>query len=204
MNIKRIEVDDFFPAHQVEEIHSNLINSGTFQHESYMGDSSPGICKQFAPENVSQLLAQAHGVEKPVDIKVQFYRLALLGEEDDSFCHADTYWPADWAAVVYLTKGIRSGGTAFWRNMQFGIDEVPDWNLLNVAGFDPALWQQTMSQQVRDQRQWQLVGFSGFKFNRLVTYPTKLFHSRSPNRIEAPFGHEKSNGRLIWVAFYNL
>jgi hypothetical protein len=205
MNPKIIVADNFFPANQVESIYSDLMEKAQFKDELLPdeGVTYPTICKEFQPENAGKLLALAHNSQKPATINLSCYRLGLCGELDDSFCHADGIY-SKWAAVVYLTKGTRYGGTAFWTHVPTGLDEVPDKDLISVAGFDSRSWHSFLDSECKNPQRWQLAGFSGMKFNRLVTYPTSMFHSRYPNNITEPFGSTKQDGRLVWVAFYDL
>lgn len=203
MNHKIIIVDDFFPQHQVSDLHNKLMGA-TFQDERGLDAVYPNICKDHQPDNAAQLLAAAHRRETPVSINLSCFRLGLSGERDDTFCHADGIYGAKWAAVVYLTKNVRMGGTTFWMHTPTGLDGMPDDSLIDLAGFNTPLWHRYMTEETKSPGTWQLAGFAGFKFNRLVTYPTNVFHSRFPNDIAAPFGSTPETGRLIWVAFYDL
>jgi hypothetical protein len=202
VNQKIIIVDDFFPTVQVEKIHASVIGA-TFSEQKGPDAVYPNICTEHQPEKAADLLAAAHQRTRPVDLKLSCYRLGARGEKDDTFCHADGLY-AKWAAVVYLTKLVRVGGTAFWMHVPTGLDQVPDDSLMNLAGFNHELWHKHLTAETNVKERWALAGFAGFKFNRLVTYPTSMFHSRVPNDITEPFGSSPSDGRLIWVAFYDL
>src|SRR5690349_7864790 len=202
MNHKVIIADDFFPAHQVEKLYTSLM-SAKFSEQKGPDAVYPNICTDHQPENAAELLGAAHQRTRPVDLKLSCYRLGVNGEKDDTFCHADGIY-AKWAAVVYLTKLVRVGGTAFWMHIPTGLDQVPDQGLMNLAGFNHDLWNKHLTAETNVPQHWALAGFAGFKFNRLVTYPTSMFHSRVPNDIVEPFGSTAATGRLIWVAFYDL
>lgn len=49
---------------------------------------------------------------------------------------------------------------------------------------------------------WALNGLVGMKFNRLLVYPTCLFHSRYPRQLTG-FGDTPATGRLIWGCFFS-
>lgn len=204
MKTRLIIEDEFLPGKQAEELHGVLM-AAKFQDEQSPADGVvyPNICKEHHPEGVEQLLAAAHGRTNPVDIKLSCYRLSLLGEKDDTFCHADGIY-ADWAAVLYLTRHTTAGGTAFWTSRLTGLDAVPDDAVLAEQGFDPVKWHTFLTDTTKVREYWEMNAFCGMKFNRLVTYPCKSFHSRMPGDIGEPFGDRVDTGRLVWVAFYNL
>ena len=52
-----------------------------------------------------------------------------------------------------------------------------------------------------DDSKWEIETKVGMQFNRFITYPTRMFHSRYPNHIDA---EKKEDGRLVWACFYDL
>lgn len=125
--------------------------------------------------------------------KFSFIRLDLDGEHPYNHCHADKIC-ATHAALLYLNTNDQSfGGTAFFRHRDLGIYEMPDnheetfANRIDRDSVDPA--------------KWDLVGFIGMRFNRLIVYPTSAFHSRYPH---AAFGNGATDGRLVWICFFDI
>jgi hypothetical protein len=136
------------------------------------------------------LLSAAVGFE--VDPVMSFCRLNLDKELPNTAVHADTIC-AEYASILYLnTDDQCHGGTGFWRHKPTGLYAMPDTM--------PPDEEQEMVKQWQEQSFWQLAGFVGMRFNRLIVYPTKMFHSRYP--LEA-FGNNPQNGRLIWLCFFN-
>ncbi|MGH8654950.1 MAG: hypothetical protein ACREYE_23540 [Gammaproteobacteria bacterium] len=89
------------------------------------------------------------------------------------------------AAVLYLCDGV--GGTAFWTHATTGrraYTGSPD---------DPCL------KDISDDGAWHLRRVVDLKFNRLVVYPTAMWHSRFPRPA---WGNCPHSGRLIAIGFY--
>lgn len=197
--------DDFLP--DPDSLYRELVQEAKFVDTVSPADgvTYPNICETHQPlDTIRPLLAKLHGAAD-VDIKLSCYRLALAGEKDDTFCHADGIYAA-YAAVLYLNPNHQNvGGTTFFRHAS-GIDRLPSDDALRLIGTDPASWHRWMTNQTQfeNANQWQLSAFVGLKYNRLISYPTQCFHSRSPNDIAEPFGGTVETGRLIWVAFYDL
>lgn len=202
MTKKIIVVDDFLPTNQVETLHETLMRAEFKDERAPDGVVYPTVCTSVSIDNIDKRLGEVHGFPS-VDIKLNCFRLSLLGEVDDTFCHADGIY-AQWAAVLYLNRHIQYGGTAFWRHVETGLDAVPNENLMKVAGFHPLKYHQWLTSETRFPAKWESSGFCGMRFNRLVTYPTSSFHSRVPGTIDKPFGNTVRDGRLVWVAFYDL
>jgi hypothetical protein len=202
MRKRIVVVDDFLPKSRVDTLHETLMRSEFKDEKAPDGVTYPTVCTSVSIGGVEELLGEVHGVPR-VNIKLSCFRLSLLGERDDTFCHADGIY-AKWAAVLYLNKHIQSGGTAFWTHRETGLDGVPDDDLMKVAGFHPIKYHQWLTAETNNPSKWESGGFCGMKYNRLVTYPTSSFHSRIPANIDRPFGNTVSDGRLVWVAFYDL
>ncbi|MGI0034284.1 MAG: DUF6445 family protein [Nitrososphaera sp.] len=116
------------------------------------------------------------------------FRLNYGGELPNNWVHADRGY-GSLAAVLYLSLPEHcTGGTAFWRHRS-GIDRLPA-----EAGDE----HQAVRDFVRISR-WRQTQVVPMAFNRLILYPTQLFHSRWPFQA---FGTGPQDGRLIAVGFY--
>ena len=169
------------------------------------GVTYPTICTSVEMPNAQALLASLHRNAKPDDVKINLsgFRLGILGDKDDTFCHIDTIYDSQWAAVLYIGK-VCHGGTAFWKHLHTGIDLMPDRRAIEIAGADYNAWHRWMTLETARKDSWVLDGFAAMKFNRIITYPTAKFHSRTPGDIAPPFGNRVDTGRLVWVAFYDV
>lgn len=133
--------------------------------------------------------------------KLSCFRLNLAGEMPHSWVHSDDIC-ASFASVLYLNPPHQcKGGTAFWRHKTRGIDRLPSKEELTARGEDADAFYKTMDREWKEMEHWEQVALVPMKFNRFITYPTSLFHSRFP--FEA-FGSGPEDGRLIWICFYDL
>jgi hypothetical protein len=71
---------------------------------------------------------------------------------------------------------------------------------LKRAASTTSTYHQMMTAEWKKLEPWCTQGFVPMQFNRFITYPTSLFHSRFP--FEA-FGNGPEDGRLIWICFYD-
>lgn len=134
---------------------------------------------------------------KKVVPKIACFRMHLAGEWTSCFCHADTIC-AEWAGILYLNLPEQChGGTAFWKHNLLRIDGMP----MDASLGDPREVVPRIIEDWKNPGLWEQCGFVGMKFNRFVTYPTRLFHSRWP---QAGFGSHPETGRLIYTLFYDL
>lgn len=125
--------------------------------------------------------------------KLAGFRLDLGGIEPHSAVHSDDIC-ATHASVLYLNPPEQcQGGTAFWTHRETGWDASPRGVSAEAVATFVKDWE--------DADKWEMSGFVGMKFNRFLTYPTKLVHSRWPR---GGFGTGKQDGRLIWVCFFDV
>lgn len=101
--------------------------------------------------------------------------------DGNSWIHADC---TDWAAVLFLTPGAPAeSGLSLFRHKASNTME----DTVNDVKFNPY-----------DTEEWELTGFAGNVFNRLVMFRGRQFHKAS-----AYFGQNNEEGRLFQVFFFN-
>jgi hypothetical protein len=81
------------------------------------------------------------------------------------------------------------------------VDRLQPKEELTKQGIHADWYYRMMEREWKDLTFWEQIGMAEMKFNRFVTYPTSLFHSRFP--FEA-FGSGPQDGRLVWVCFYDI
>ena len=195
MSHYRLQKDDFAPdAEAVRE----AVVAGKFSTEigpdgaEYTGISMHPVPHWFGL--ISEL------VGKKIEPKLSCFRLNLAGELPHSWVHSDGIC-ADWASVLYLNPPEQcQGGTAFWRHRHLGITELPKREGLAEMGVDSYGFYKHIEEDWKKQDLWEQIDFVPMKWNRFITYPTSLFHSRFP--FEAS-GSGPKDGRLIWICFYD-
>lgn len=188
--------DDFAPDLSV--VRNAVINGEFGTHDGPDGAKYTGISLYPVPhwyERISQL------VGAKIAPKISCFRMNLAGELPHSWVHSDDIC-AQYATVLYLNTPQQCiGGTAFWKHKTRGIDRLPSKAVLTAKGEDADAFYKTMDREWKELEHWEQVEFVPMKFNRFITYPTSLFHSRFP--FEG-FGTTPKDGRLIWICFYDL
>ncbi|MGH9505230.1 MAG: DUF6445 family protein [Terriglobales bacterium] len=140
-------------------------------------------------------------VGKRISPKLSCFRINFAGELPHSWVHSDDIC-AKFASVLYLNPSEQcAGGTAFWRHKTRGIDRLPSKESLRAKDIDADEFYRTMDREWKELNRWERVNFVPMEFNRFITYPTCLFHSRFP--FEG-FGSGPDDGRLIWICFYDV
>lgn len=135
-----------------------------------------------------------------IDPVMRFVRLNLEGEMPHNFVHSDQI-EAKYAALLYLNTNTQaSGGTALWKHKELGFDRMPTQDEAEDLNENPDALRQRIEADWSDKDKWEMAGFAGMKFNRLILYPSACFHSRYPWE---GFGKNSSNGRLVYVYFFN-
>ena len=155
---------------------------------TYQGVGMPNdLVKNFLHEELGK------AVGAPIVAANSFFRLSKAGEETPHWIHIDN-GEARWAAVYYLTPSHPIGdGTKFWRSIELGSDYAPESINQHVADY--------LNSVANDHSKFEGDDFVQGRFNRLISYPTRRFHSRFPKTSS---GLTNEDGRLIWCCFYNL
>lgn len=191
-----LHCDDF--AADLPAVREAVLRSQFGTHRGPDGADYTGISMHPVPhfyERIAQL------VGAPIRPMISCFRMNLAGELPHSWVHSDDIC-AKYATVLYLNPPAHcKGGTAFWRHKTRGIDRLPPKAELTARGEDADAFYEIIEQEWKELKHWEQVEFVPMKFNRFITYPTSLFHSRFP--FEG-FGEGPDDGRLIWICFYDI
>lgn len=187
--------DNFAP--NAEELREKLLATEFGTETGPDGADYTGICLEHTPD-LSNEMSELMGFK--IKESFSFFRINYTLEVMDQFVHSDRIC-GEYAGVLYLNPPDQCfGGTAFWRHKQCGWDAMPTDEELGDRSVDIPLFKEEMNEEWLRKEPWDMAGFVGMKFNRFITYPTKMFHSRYPHEA---FGDKKSNARLIWAVFYD-
>ena len=188
--ITQIVIDNFHP---VAKPIAAFVKTMTFGPQEYGGHIYKGVGIGYAPEMFYELLEAAIG--QKVTPKLDFFRLGTKEDSSTTYIHPDSGM-AKFAAVWYLTEapGDIVAGTAFWKNKGTGKDALSEQDRMNE------LLLAQLDAEGADESKWKMTGLVGQKFNRLVVYPSHLFHSRYP---QDAWGKDASDGRIIFCSFFN-
>lgn len=118
-----------------------------------------------------------------LESRVTFFRRSPLGQLEPTYIHSDAGM-GDWTGILYLNENPPEGdGTSFWRHRETGAIEGDE----SVSG-DPYF---------ADLSKWERWKHVQARFNELVLFPARHFHSRGLFE-----NHGKGDGaRLIQVVF---
>jgi hypothetical protein len=119
---------------------------------------------------------------------VTFFRHSPAGTPEPNFIHRDTDM-GEWTAILYLTPHPPPGdGTTFWQHEPTGFRQsAAETDAEHLA--EGQAW--------RDLSQWTPWRTVAAKFNRLLLFPARAFHSRA---IPESYG-TGDDARLIQVMF---
>lgn len=188
--------DNFSP--ELASIRESVIKTGFGTETGPDGLEYTGICPLDCPQLVDGISA---AIGAKIIPRLSVFRLNLQGEKPHSWIHSDDIC-AQYASVLYMNlPGQCQGGTAFWKHTGIGIDAMPNEAEVTACGYSIKWFCDMMQKEWNDLTYWEQSGFVGMKWNRLLTYPTSMFHSRYPFE---PFGTTPEDGRLIWVCFYDI
>lgn len=179
-------------AADAKNVREAVVNCGFRTEKGPDGALYTGI-SQYPVPHFYQRIAELRG--EPILPRLSCFRLNLAGELPHSWVHSDDIC-AKWASVLYMNEPEQCiGGTAFWQHRTMGIDRLPPLDALSIDFIKKV----ENDWKVIDL--WEQIRHVEMKFNRFITYPTCLFHSRFP--FEG-FGSGPKDGRLIWICFYDL
>lgn len=190
-----LQFDNFAP--DAETVREAVLSSEFSSATGPDGATYTGISRYPVPHWFDRIV---HILGKPITPRIACFRLNLEGELPHSWVHSDDIC-AEYASVLYLNPASQcQGGTAFWRHTALNLDRLP--TKANLGNGLYAEWfYRMMSREWKDLTFWQQVDFVPMQFNRFITYPTCLFHSRYPF---TGFGTGPQDGRLIWICFYDV
>lgn len=188
--------DDFLP--NLADIRREVLAAGFTTETHKDGLEYKGIGKKQYPEIFEAMsVALGYGIVPHISC----FRINYKGENPHSWVHSDECC-AKYAAVLYMNPPEQCmGGTAFWKHIPTGLDYMPTVEERTKSGVDPVVFGKAINDDTHDQSKWDPVSMAGMKWNRMIVYPTAMFHSRYP--FDA-FGDSPENGRLVFVCFFDL
>lgn len=195
-----IIVDDFYDNPQ--EVRDRALSVEYPEPEggyTYPGKNSKGSYYNDEVHGAFEKLVK--GGLNPAD-QNGYFRISLEGVKHKQDVHVDPGW--DWGAVIYLSKPedcIAEGGTSFWRHNDLHWDWCPnDDEHAQAYGYPTykEAWWTTVYGMGQNREEWTRYMLCPMKYNRLVLFRTRLWHSHSEN-----FGDTLENGRLVQLFFFS-
>lgn len=121
-----------------------------------------------------------------------FYQAFSKGKKKEvPGVHSDTPYN-DITVVVYLTPGLPFNcGTSLWMHKQTGLCDPPDSYTARKHNLTLSKLRDQFERECSDRRKWMEIDRAGYRFNRMVAYPSGVLHSATNH-----FGGNKSTVRL--------
>ncbi len=201
-NIHLASIDNFLDNALV--VRSEALKQDFDVATEFQGLSYKGVVPVVDPVVLAGIalgLAELHG--RPVKLDMTFYRLSKAGEDTPTWIHQDNSC-SPFAAILHLTRPqFCVGGTAFWKHRRLGIDALPmsEFERLAAGMVVDEQFCADINKDGQTTDAWDMVALAPMKFNRMVVFPSNLFHSRWPQFAE---GRNKDDGRLILVSFHSF
>ena len=183
-------VDDFLDKDTYDAVYNRLLTHQFMEIE--LGDKLFWV--QPSDDDFNNLvldkISKIDGKERKC--LLGFFRVATEEFDTDWRIHADSKVGdirPEKALVIYISPSTKEGvhGTAFWKHKDLGYSIPED---ISDEEFNRLLMEEANVLE-----NWELSSVIGYRPNRMVTYPSTVFHSKYPNT-----GWKE--GRMIYVMFY--
>lgn len=187
-------LDDFLP--KPEAYRQYALSRRFYSIRGPDGERYPNV-HVFPSDEFEDLMSARLG--RKVTMDHNLFRLNPSG--DNHRIHADTAH-SPYAYVLYLNPPEQCrGGTAFWRNRKYGWTDFPTYEEIKRMGKSPQRICDEVLACHDDLTKWDQVHLVDMKFNRMICYPTRHFHSRWP--LEG-WGDKSAQSRLVAVGFFSV
>lgn len=178
-----------------DEVYEAALQSTFHQPEHVTGYRSTTV---YHPKGVKAKLERILGIKitrwdtDPVEENGVFYQGFSKGSRREvPGVHSDEPYN-DITALIYLTPGITPDcGTSLWMHKQTGLinPATPaDARRLKMKFQD---LKNQLEEESKDRSKWIEIDRAGYRYNRLVAYPSGVFHSATKH-----FGGTLENGRI--------
>jgi len=167
------------------------------------------------PERLSEAMCDRTSVLLKTPLKIRYSFLRLSTEEIDinMRIHTDTGIGSQWACLAYLSDPpdplnkldsdgqVMPYGTAFWRHEKYGRSWLLPYEVDGkVTDFNKEEHNRLIVDDSKDESKWSIDNFVSVRKNRMLIYPTSIFHSRYPWK---GWGKDQADGRIIWMMFFD-
>lgn len=201
MRRRFIVVDDFYKdPYAVRSMALSL------EYKAYEGHTYPGknSTTSIVDERLTDAMSQLVGTRlKPADGQMfGGFRASTKEDTYEQDIHVDPHETSIWAGVIYMNTPQQCAGrsgTITWRHKRLGIETVPD-NKEEGAKLGYPKYEDVRRELIYgdglDRSKWDVVSSAAMKFNRLVLFRPKDWHSHGEN-----FGSTLEDCRLVQIFF---
>lgn len=185
--------DNFYE--QPKAVYQKAITSDFYQPEHATGYRSREL---YHEKGIKQRLEKLIGIKitrwdlDPLEENGVFYQGFSEGNKSElPGVHSDEPYN-DMTVLVYLTPNLPFDcGTSFWQHRATGLTDPAnsaDAKRLKMKLKD---LQQQLEKESKQREKWIEIDRVGYRFNRLVVFPSGILHSATRH-----FGEDNANGRL--------
>jgi Family of unknown function (DUF6445) len=167
-----------------------------YESEGYTGFHSRNV---YHEPGIRRRIEQLLGVKvtrwdtDPYECNGVFYQGFARGERKETpGVHSDTPFD-DITLVVYLTPGLPADcGTSLWQHKRTGLSEPPTVSDARRLKCKLSELRDELERDSKHRARWIETDRLGYRFNRMVAYPSGLLHSATNH-----YGSSMADGRLF-------
>lgn len=189
-------IDDF--CDEILHVRSSAIASGFGTWNPSRGEvgSSRYDGMNFHGDHAFMLRALTRVLGVHVFPNSIFFRVTTP-ETERAYVHSDRS-SGDYTCVVYMSQHDEEYGTAFYRHIPTGLEEMPTLEEMHDKPEYDGLKKDMVDGEGPN---WQRTGFIFGKMNRAVIFRAPLFHARHPER---GIGGNVEDSRMVWVCHFRI
>lgn len=184
--------DNFCP--QVDAVRQSALESGFGKWSPNQGLVGTSIYDgmNFAG-NHDLITRQIHAaIGRPIYPRASFFRVTT--PETRTYIHSDRTH-GDWTCIVYLSDHKEVSGTAFYRNRETGLLEMPTFEEQQKMGIFDML---KADMETGGADRWEQLDFVRGVFNRALIFNAPLFHARVSETVAT----EDKSARMVHVTHF--
>jgi len=186
--------DDFYSDPLA--VYRAALTAEYYEPEGYTGFHSRNV---YHEAGIRRRIEQLLGVKitrwdtDPHECNGVFYQGFALGERKETpGVHSDTPFD-DITLVVYLTPGLPADcGTSLWQHKRTGLSEPPTVSDARRLKCKLSALRDELERDSKNRSRWIETDRLGYRFNRMVAYPSGLLHSATNH-----YGSSMADGRLF-------
>lgn len=154
-----------------------------------------GMC--FWGDHATPMRQLTKAVGQPIYPGSMFFR-STNKDTEAAYVHSDRE-AGEYTAILYLSEhAAADSGTGFYRNRRTGKAYMDSFaEMAATAEFE------ILKEEMVDgsNKYWEQLKFIPGDYNRMLVFHAPLFHARTPKN---GFGDTAEDGRMVWVAHFDL
>jgi len=185
--------DNFYKS--PEKVYQTALESDFYAPEHATGYRSKKVYHEIGIKEKLETILGIHinrWDTDPLEENGVFYQGFSEGKRKEiPGVHADEPYN-DITVVVYLTPGLPYNcGTSLWQHKKSGLMEPMKPKVKKGETFNEDEFLYPFERDSKIRNRWEEIDRVGYRFNRMVAYPSGVFHSATNH-----YGHAGKNGRI--------